>query len=298
MAGFDVLAEIGQGAASRIFLVQDPKSKQIWALKHVEKNNSKDQRFLDQALKEADVAQRVRSPYVRGVERVIKTRRALVQVSEVFLLMEYVDGISVEQHPPESFEQALDIFLQTAKGLRHMHQCGFAHADMKPNNIVVNEAGSVKIIDLGQACSIGTVKERIQGTPDYIAPEQVHRREITPKTDIYNLGATMYWCLTQQHIPTALPKDDSLLPSLDDKFIEKPTPVEELNPRVPQSLCDLIMHCVEVNPTQRPDDMNDVIDRLMSTKAQLRKESAGQGEGEVEDEAAAASAKDDSSAPE
>ncbi len=291
MAGFDVLAEIGQGAASHIFLAQDPKSKQIWAIKHVQKHTSKDQRFLDQALKEAEIAQKIRSPYVRGIERVIKTRRALVQVSEVFLLMEYVDGISVEQHPPDSFDQAIDIFLQTAKGLRHMHQCGFVHADMKPNNIVVNESGGVKIIDLGQACSIGTVKERIQGTPDYIAPEQVHRREITPKTDIYNLGATMYWCLTQKHIPTALPKEDSLLPSLEDKFIEKPTPIEELNPRVPRSLCDLIMHCVQVNPKQRPDDMNDVIDRLQATRSSLRK-AAEEGSAQRDDDTTAAAATD------
>ena len=273
LAGFDVLAEIGQGAASNIFLVQDAKSKQIWALKHVEKHSSKDQRFLDQAIKEADVAQRVHSPFVRAIERVIKGRKALVQVTEVYLLMEYVDGISVEQHPPDSFEQAVDIFLQTAKGLRHMHQCGFVHADMKPNNIVVNEAGDVKIIDLGQACAIGTVKERIQGTPDYIAPEQVHRREITPKTDIYNLGATMYWCLTQKHIPTALPKDDSLLPSLEDQFIEKPTPIEELNPRVPKPLCDLVMHCVAVLPRARPEDMNEVIERLQIVKADVRRAS-------------------------
>ena len=271
LAGFDVLAEIGQGAASHIFLVQDPKTRQIWALKHVEKHSSKDQRFLNQALREADIAQKVRSPYVRAIERVIKGRKALVQVTEVFLLMEYVDGISVEQHPPGSFEQVVDIFLQTAKGLRHMHQCGFVHADMKPNNIVVNETGDVKIIDLGQACAVGTIKERIQGTPDYIAPEQVHRREITPKTDIYNLGATMYWCLTQRHIPTALPKEDSLLPSLEDQFIEKPTPINELNPRVPKILCDLVNHCVEVIPRNRPDDMNDVIERLQVVKAALRR---------------------------
>lgn len=291
MAGFDVLAEIGQGAASAIYLVQDPKTKQIWALKHVERHSSKDQRFLDQAVREAEIAAKINSPYVRSIERTIKSRKALVTVTEVFLLMEYVDGISMEQHPPDSFEQAVDIFLQTAKGLRHMHQCGFVHADMKPNNVVVNESGDVKIIDLGQACPTGTVKERIQGTPDYIAPEQVHRRSITPKTDIYNLGATMYWCLTQKHIPTALPKEDSLLPSLDDKFIERPTPIEELNPNVPQALCELVMHCVEVTPRNRPEDMNDVIERLSSVKSALRKgsvDAAAAGSGGGDEEAASA----------
>ena len=69
---------------------------------------------------------------------------------------------------------------------------------------MVSPDGVVKIIDLGQSCAIGTVKPRIQGTPDYIAPEQVHRRAITPKTDIYNPGATMYAVLTGERVPTAL----------------------------------------------------------------------------------------------
>jgi serine/threonine protein kinase len=269
MAGFRVLAEIGRGAASVIYLVQDPKSKQIWALKHVEKRSSKDQRFLDQALREAEVAQRVRNEYIRGVERVIKGRARLVQVNEVFLLMEYVDGISVEQHPPDGLEDAVAIFVQTARGLRHMHEKGFVHADMEPNNIVVTEGGGVKIIDLGQACPSGTVKERIQGTPDYIAPEQVHLREITPLTDVYNLGATMYWCLTRRHIPTAMPKEESLVDSLDDQFIEKPVPVSEVNPRVPPALSDLVGRCVEVKPEDRPEDMGVVAQTLEAIRSVL-----------------------------
>ena len=63
-----------------------------------------------------------------------------------------------------------------------------------------------KIIDLGQSCPIGTTKSRIQGTPDYIAPEQVKRRTLGPRTDVFNLGATMYWALTGKNVPTLIPK--------------------------------------------------------------------------------------------
>ncbi len=264
IADFNVLAEVGRGAASIIYLVQDPKTKQVKALKHVEKTDPKDQRFLDQAESEYEVSCKVRHPLVRSIERVIKVRDGLLGgVKHLYLVMEYVDGISVERKPPATFEQALKIFIQTARGLAAMHQAGFVHADMKPNNIVVLEDGSIRIIDLGQACAIGTVKERIQGTPDYIAPEQVHRRAITPKTDIYNLGATMYWALTRQHIPTAIPKEsNSLVSTLDDAFIAKPKPVNELNKRVPEALNALIMQCVEVDPDKRPEDMTAVADQL------------------------------------
>lgn len=176
--------------------------------------------------------------------------------------MEFVDGVSLDRHPPQTFEEACAIFEQAAAAMSHMHGRGFVHADMKPNNIVVSEGGVVKIIDLGQSCPSGTIKPRIQGTPDYIAPEQVHRRAITPKTDVYNLGATMYWVLTRQHIPTALAKGDSLVGSLDDNLVAKPKPAIELNPRIHPKLNDLIMQCVEIDPEKRPESMKEVQDRL------------------------------------
>jgi len=256
-----VLAQIGRGAASVIYLVQDPKSKQIWALKHVVKNGPKDQRFLEQAEQEGAVSARLDHPVIRRIVKITRSR-SLTGVKELYMLMEYVDGVSVDKHPPETFEESVDIFRQVARGLAHMHAKGFVHADMKPNNVVICDDGSVKVIDLGQSCAIGAVKERIQGTPDYIAPEQVHLRAITPKTDIYNLGATMYWVLTRQNIPTAIPKGDSLVNSLDDHLIEKPKPIKELNPRVPDMLADLIMQSVAIDPDQRPPDMDWVADRL------------------------------------
>ncbi len=255
------MSEIGRGAASIIYLVQDTKNKQVWALKHVEKSNAKEQRFLDQAANEYKVSQELSHPGIRSIPKLIK-KGSLLNVRELFLVMELVDGQSLELHPPKTFEEGVYIFKQTARALAHMHQRGFVHADMKPNNIVVSDEGEAKIIDLGQSCKIGTIKERIQGTPDYIAPEQVHRRQITPRTDVFNLGATMYWTLTRKHIPTALPKGDSLMGSLDDNLIEKPRPACELNPRINEKLNDLIMQCVEVDPANRPATMDTVADRL------------------------------------
>lgn len=259
--GYRILREVGRGAASTVYLVQDPKSKQIWALKHVEKNDPKDQRFLDQAEAEYKIASALDHPSIRKIDKLIKRKSNLVNTRELFLVMEFVDGISEDRQPPRTFEKAVDIFQQVARALGHMHARGYVHADMKPNNIMVTD-GVAKIIDLGQSCKIGTVKERIQGTPDYIAPEQVHRRPITPKTDTYNLGATMYWTLTRSHIPTALAKEDSLVGSLDDSMIPKAKPAIAVNPRIHPKLNELVMQCVEVDPNKRPATMDEVADRL------------------------------------
>lgn len=255
--GYRVLSEIGRGAASVIYLVQDQKSKQIWALKQVEKNTEKDQRFLEQAEAEFKVAQAINHPGIRKITRLFK-KGSFLAVRELYLVMEFVDGISLDRSPPKTFESACAIFHQVADAMTAMHDAGYVHADMKPNNVVVDDIGTARIIDLGQSCKIGTVKPRIQGTPDYIAPEQVHRRPITPLTDVYNLGATMYWVLTRQHIPTALGKGDSLIGSLDDGMIEPPKPACELNVRIPRKLSDLIMQCVEVEPAKRPPSMRHV----------------------------------------
>ena len=281
--GYRILQEIGRGAASIIYLVQDPKNKQIWALKHVQKNNPKDQRFLDQAMMEAKVAQAVRSPSVRRIEKTFKSG-SILKVKELFVLMELVDGEPLDQYTLPSLPDAVNIFRQVAEGLAAMHDAGFVHADMKPHNVIVgiDYEGNLtsKVIDLGQSCKIGTVKERIQGTPDYIAPEQFHRRAITPQTDVYNFGATMYWCLTKKHIPTAMgTKSDSLMNSLDDALIEDATPAIKLNPEIHPKLNALIMECVKVPVDQRPSSMHDIAGQLDLIYGILKAQAEGAGQG-------------------
>jgi len=282
--GYRVMAEIGRGAASIVYLVQDPKTKQVWALKHLEKNGPKDQRFLDQAEIEYKIAQKLDHKSIRQIPRMIK-KGSLLSSKELFLVMEFVDGAALDTYRPKTFVEAVDMFTQTAHALEQMHERGFVHADMKPHNVMacpdISGAKLAKIIDLGQSCKIGTVKPRIQGTPDYIAPEQVRREQIVPKTDVYNLGATMYWVLTRQHIPTAFAKgDNSLSGSLDAVVLEKPTPANEINKNIDQRLSDLLMLCVEPSQARRPT-MSDVADKLelilgvLRTRAESEASKAG-----------------------
>lgn len=273
--GYKVLAMLGQGAASSVYLVQDPRTKQIWALKHVEKGDAKDTRFLDQAVFEYEAASKFDHPNIRKIPRIIKRKEKIIRLVEVLLVMEMLDGRSMDVKPPVYLHDAVSIFIQVANAMGHMHARGYVHADMKPNNIMVTPGAIAKIIDLGQACLMGTTKPRIQGTPDYIAPEQVHRRPITEKTDIYNLGATMYFTLTRKNIPTALPKNNnSLVSRIDDALIERPVPPVEVNPRIPAKLSDLIIQCVEIDPLRRPASMQQVVERLELILGLLRAKTA------------------------
>lgn len=265
IAGYRVLAKIGEGAASELFAVQDTKTKQVWALKHVFKEKDKDHRFIEQVEQEYIVGSKLDHPSIRGVHRIIRHRK-LFKVYAVSLILELVDAQALDQRLPRTHAQAVNLFRQVGEGLAHMHGRGFVHADMKPSNVLVTEDDHVKIIDLGQACPIGTVKKRIQGTPGYMAPEQAHRQAITAKTDIYNFGAMMYWVLVREVIPTALPPQEdanSLFSgALDAGMVKPPVPPHEKDPRIHPLLSKQILDCVQLHPDERPESMEVVVNRL------------------------------------
>jgi serine/threonine-protein kinase len=180
-------------------------------------------------------------------------------VTDAALVMELFDGRPLEFVKPPTLLGQVDVFIKTARALDALHALGYVHCDLKPNNILLNDKGDVKVIDLGQAAKFGTIKKRIQGTPDYIAPEQVNCGPVTTRTDIFNLGATMYWTMTGQKLPTLYTvkqKENSFL--LDAK-IDPPAAINKL---VPDQLSNLVMDCVRTSPVRRPKNMNEVATRL------------------------------------
>lgn len=262
---YQVLTKLGEGAASELYSVFDKKTRHVWALKHVIKHEEKDQRFLDQVENEYTVGSKLDHPNLRGMEKLVKHRK-LFKVNAISLIMELVDGQPLDKRLPRNHLQAVQVFRQVAEGLHHMHNRGFIHADIKPSNILISEDAQVKIIDLGQGCPIGTVKKRIQGTPGYMAPEQAHRQAITPQTDIYNFGATMYWVLVRELIPTVMPpKDDNggiYSGAIDADMIEPPTAPHVKNPRIHPLLSKQVLDCIALHPEDRPESMEIICNRL------------------------------------
>src|SRR5439155_16527497 len=172
--GYDVLDKIGEGAGSTIYAVSDPKDNHLYALKHVVNNGPKTLRFIEQLEAEHTVGQLVRHPGLRRTYDLKINKNMLFKVTDAALIMELFDGRMLEFVKPPTILGQIDVFIKTAKALESLHGLGFVHCDLKPNNILLNEAGDVKVIDLGQAAKQGTVKKRIQGTPDFISPEQVN----------------------------------------------------------------------------------------------------------------------------
>jgi len=257
IGGFAIIKRIGTGARSTIYMATDEADKTDVALKRVILKRPEDARIFEQVQTEYKVAQRIDHPYVRRCHK-LKKIRSMLRTKEMLLSMELFDGQSLEDGPALSLLDVLLVFRMVATGLNAMHREGFIHCDIKPNNILISKSGSIKIIDLGQSCKIGTTKPRIQGTPDYIAPEQVRRKPLDAKTDIFNLGATMYWALTGHTIPTLIPKKDALGLPIPQSFREP----REIRKQVPPGVSKLVTDCVKDNPPERPRNMMTVISRL------------------------------------
>ncbi|MCL2700075.1 MAG: serine/threonine protein kinase [Phycisphaerae bacterium] len=262
--GYQVVQYLGNGARSTIWQIRDNQSNERFVLKRVVKRTMADMRFIDQAVNEFEVASRLDHDNIRRVISIRKVKHWLA-VREVHLIMEFCEGATIQDDPPRDILQVAEIFCQVASAMAYMNSRGFVHADMKPNNVVVAPSGLAKVIDLGQSCPLGTTKQRIQGTPDFIAPEQVHRGPLDARTDVFNFGATLYWALTGKPIVTALPKKGMLMV---DMIVQQP---QELNPLVPIPFSKLVMDCIEIRPSRRPSSMNEVASRLALVAHSLRK---------------------------
>ena len=255
--GYQVIQFLGNGARSTIWEVRDRQDGTTYALKRVVKHEAADYKHLEQAENEYEIGHQLDHPVIRHIYKIRRIKKWLA-VKEIHVLMEFCTGVTVQADRPTEIPEILRIFTIVGDAVEYMNSHGFVHADIKPNNIMVAPDRSIKIIDLGQSCRIGTIKERIQGTPDYISPEQVHRRPIDIRTDVFNFGASLYWTLTGRPIPTVLPKEDSITFKAD-LIIKAP---EEFNSKIPPALSKLVLDSIDQNPSNRPKSMNEVTSRL------------------------------------
>jgi serine/threonine protein kinase len=258
---FQVLKTLGKGAHSTILLIRRSADAKQYALKVVPIADEDDQKFLEQAEHEFEVAQRLDHPNLIKVHALEKQRKWLLgAIHEVRLLIEYVNGKTLDTFKVLSLPHAVQVFAQVAAGLEHMHRRNVCHADLKPNNIMLSRTGEVKIIDYGLAWLKGENKNRVQGTPEYMAPEQAKRRLVNARTDIFNLGATMYRMVTWRNIPPIIGAGGVQLDQANWQKLLKP--VSECNPKTPPELAELIHRCIAYQASNRPEDVGEVQEEL------------------------------------
>ena len=184
--GYDIVSRLGEGAGSTLYVVCDPQTGQLYALKHVIRKTDKAIRFIEQLQNEFEMSRAFRHPVLRKCIDLKINKKLLGGITEAGLVLELVDGTPLDQQPLLPVPRVIDVFTQVASGMASLHHLRLVHCDLKPSNIMTCPDGQVKLIDFGQTCKNGTVKERVQGTPDFIAPEQVRLKAVEQRTDIFN----------------------------------------------------------------------------------------------------------------
>ena len=256
---YTILGQLGAGAHSTILHISRAEDGRQYALKVVPINDPDDKKFQEQAEHEFRISQMLDHANLVKIHLLENKTDWLFRVKKVLLLIEYVsNGQTLDHIKSLSLEKLVPLFTQVASGLVHMHRRGVLHADMKPNNIVVNpRTNQAKVIDYGLAWIKGEPKGRVQGTPEYMAPETVTNGIVSEKTDIFNFGAMMYRMVTWQLPPSLVPQPGTV--RIDAKvYARLLKPVSECNASAPKPLCELIHQCLEYKADQRPERMSEI----------------------------------------
>lgn len=170
-----------------------------------------------------------------------------------YLVMEHVSGVSLaEEHSERSFsaDEIREIMKQITEGVEAAHQLGIVHGDLKPNNVMIDNKGNVKLIDFGMAVLYSDeISGRVSGTLAFLPPEKL----VSPKSgfdvrgDIFGIGGILYFLLTGKPPFSGATKDEVLRKAALGKIV----PICELNPRAPKSLAQIAISCLAPEPSGR-----------------------------------------------
>ena len=259
---FQIVGPLGTGANSTILQVRRSEDSKTYALKVVPLEEPEDVKFLAQAEHELRVGQMLEHPNLLKFYALEKVKDWLFRVKKAHLLSEYVNGGTLDTCPRLTMPRLAQVFKMIADGMVHMHRRLVCHGDLKPGNILLSRTGQVKIIDFGLARIKGEPVDRIQGTPEYMAPEQVKHSMINERTDIYNFGATMYRLVSWKLPQSVVSDEDGGLPLDAKTWARAYKPVEEVNPRTPPALAALINRCLDFDANKRPERMSEIQNTL------------------------------------
>lgn len=263
---YRVLERIGSGGMSSVYLCEHKFMRRRAAVKVLPTSMAEDPAALERFYLEARAVAALDHP------NIVRAYDVDQDDDLHFLVMEYVDGVSLQdlirKEGAMSPARATDFIRQAAMGLQHAHDtAGLVHRDIKPGNLIVDKAGTVKILDLGLARFFHEENESITqkydetvlGTADYLAPEQIlDSHSVDIRADIYSLGATFYYCLAGK-----APFAEGTIPQ---KLIwhqtRQPKSIRRTRPEIQVALEAVLFKMMAKDPNDRYQDPQQVVQAL------------------------------------
>ena len=266
LGSYLILDHLMNGGMGQVYLAEHTAMRRLVALKVLPVFSADDLVARERFLRESRAAAALDHPNIVRVFDLCQEGKLL------YLVMEYVDGISLQALVAKAGKLPIDAAChyarQVAFGLQHAHELGFVHRDIKPANLLVDRVGVVKILDLGLVrcesdIDSGLTKKHdnasILGTADYMAPEQaVDSSTVDIRADIYSLGATLYFLLTGRPLFT----DGRTAQKLVWQQIKDPTPIRRLRPDLPHELAGVVHTMLQKRPEDRFRTPAEVFDAL------------------------------------
>ncbi len=254
---YRIVELLGAGGMGEVFRARDLVLGEDVAVKFLPEDRATDEGFMGRFVNEVRLARQISHPSVCRVHDIGEVD------GRAFLSMEYIDGEDlasllrrIGRLPPE---KAYELAQQLCAGLSELHEAGLLHRDLKPANLMIDGQGRLKLADFGLAAVRGELNahEFGDGTPAYMAPEQLDGREVSERSDIYALGVVLYELLSGRHPFEA--REGTL--SGERGSIDRTAPAVALSARVTglaEDTLEIIDRCLETSPRMRPASVLDV----------------------------------------
>jgi len=272
--GYRIIREIHTSNRSQLYLATDTETGLNVVMKTPSVNYSDDPAYIERFIQEEWIGRRIANQHVMKVYKPTRRRRFLYHITE------HLEGITLRQwmcdHAQADLEQVRSLVEQIANGLQAFHRLEMLHQDLKPENIIIDAAGTVKLIDFGSAkvagiSEITTPVERsnLLGTKNYTAPEYANDQPGSNRSDIYSLGMITYEMLTGNLPYGEMPSNWKNLNFLDELSY---TPVTDYNPSVPVWLSACLKKAVHPDPNQRYAELSEFLFDLRHPNPELSTE--------------------------
>lgn len=246
---YQVMQELGRGGMGIVFLAYDKQLKENVAIKVLSPFLSNDPDSVERMRREVTSARKITNG------NVIKIYDIAEAGGLYYITMEYFPGENLRQFitrkGPVAFQAGIQIVYQICDGLEAAHNQGIVHRDLKSQNIILNDRGQLKIIDLGLSRTTQlegmTATGLIMGTPEYMSPEQVMGRRTDERSDLYSLGIILYEIFSG-HVPFT---GDSAISVGFKHLKESYDPLNVVQPGVPPALSAIIDKLLQKDPAHR-----------------------------------------------
>jgi eukaryotic-like serine/threonine-protein kinase len=261
---YKILEIIGRGGMGVVFKAIDMSLEKVVALKMIDPLLAKDDNFLNRFKTEAKALARLENSNIVGVYALRDTEYGL------FMVMEYVQAKTISEWIREkgrfSSAETKEIARHFLKAIGHAHKVGVIHRDIKPNNILLCDDGTVKVMDFGLAKVVqdhgaqSTVTQIAAGTLYYMSPEQIKGlKNVDKRSDIYAIGMTIYEMLAGR---TPFERSESEF-SIQKQIVEgKIPPPSKYNPLIPKAFVKMIMKAIEKDADKRYQTVPDMLAEL------------------------------------